>query len=70
MHNTEESKIKMSMAHIGVPNFARRRETIEKNGVTLYRCGKCGQYQPAPSVAGRVAPRKKRRATAYTPRRR
>lgn len=49
MHNmphTEDSKMKMSAAHIGIPNFARRRETIEENGVTLYRCGKCGEFKP------------------------
>lgn len=49
MHNmphTEESKIKMSVAHIGIPNFSRRRESIEENGVTLYRCGKCGEFKP------------------------
>lgn len=49
MHNkphTEESKLKMSVAHTGIPNFARRRETVEKDGVTLYKCGKCGEFKP------------------------
>lgn len=44
--HTEETKAKMRAAHLGKPNLARRRETRLENGVTLYRCGKCGAFLP------------------------
>lgn len=48
MHNkphTEESKLKMKNARTGIPNYWRRRETIIENGVTLYKCGTCGEFK-------------------------
>lgn len=49
MHNmphSEESKKKMSEAHKGKANIARRRKTIVKDGVTLYQCGVCKDFKP------------------------
>lgn len=49
MHNkphSNESREKMSIAHKGKPNLSRRRETIEKDGILLYKCGKCGEFKP------------------------
>lgn len=49
MHNkphTEESKIKMSISHKGKPNYSRRRETIEIDGILLYRCSTCKEFKP------------------------
>ena len=49
MHNkphTTETKQKLSLLHTGKPNLSRRREIVEKKGIKLYRCGKCGQFKP------------------------
>lgn len=49
MHNkphSEDAKAKMSAARQGKPNFANRRETREVDGVTLYKCGRCGDFYP------------------------
>ena len=49
MHNkphSEESKMKISEAHKGIKNESRRRETVVKDGVTLYRCGTCKKFKP------------------------
>lgn len=49
MHNiphSEESKKKMSEAHKGKANIARRRKTMVKDGVTLYQCGVCKEFKP------------------------
>jgi hypothetical protein len=49
MHNiphSEESKKKMSDAHKGMENIARRRKTIVKDGITLYQCGICKEFKP------------------------
>lgn len=49
MHNkphSEESKNKMSEAHKGKANNARRRNTIMKDGVILYQCGVCKEFKP------------------------
>ena len=44
--HTEESKQKISETHKGIPNFSRRRKTIEKNGIILYQCGICKDFKP------------------------
>jgi hypothetical protein len=49
MHNmphTEETKLKISMALRGVPCPHNRRATIDVDGETLYRCGRCGEFKP------------------------
>ena len=44
--HTEASKAKMSAARKGKPATWRRRPTIEVEGVTLFRCGRCMQFLP------------------------
>lgn len=49
MHNmphSEESKKKMREANKGKVNYARRRKTVVKDGITLYQCGVCKEFKP------------------------
>jgi len=49
MHNmphSKEARLRMSNSHIGTPCLHKRRETIIKNGETLYRCSSCGKFKP------------------------
>lgn len=44
--HSEAAKKKMSDARKGIPNYARRRETVIVDGETLYKCGRCGEFKP------------------------
>jgi formylmethanofuran dehydrogenase subunit E len=44
MPHTEESRLKMSQSHLGIPQYHKRRPAKIINGTEYYRCGKCGEY--------------------------
>lgn len=44
--HTAEARAKMSAARKGRPQFWNRRQTAERNGETLYRCGTCKTFLP------------------------
>jgi len=44
--HTAAAKAKMSAARVGKPAPWKHRPTIERDGVTLYRCGSCAAFLP------------------------